>query len=109
MDPATQFAALADPIRCRIIEMLQAGPRPVHQLAAAFAVSRPAISRHLRVLKDAGFVREDRQGRENRYSLERQGLCGLSEWLNHRWSPKLPDAKIVPPASQPRPQLELEF
>ena len=50
------FSALADPTRCRVVEMLHERSRPVHELAAAFDISRPAISRHLKVLKDAGLV-----------------------------------------------------
>ena len=59
MTPAIQFAALADETRCALVDLLRERPRPVHELAAAFSISRPAISRHLRVLKDAGLIDED--------------------------------------------------
>jgi len=76
-----QFAALADATRCRVIELLHERPRPVHELAAAFSISRPAISRHLRVLKEAGLVQEQKRGREHLYSLKRGRLRSPSEWL----------------------------
>jgi DNA-binding transcriptional ArsR family regulator len=83
MPPALQFAALADETRCALVELLRERPRPVHELAAAFAISRPAISRHLRVLKDAGLVGEERAGRENVYTLKRHRLRRLVNWLEH--------------------------
>lgn len=110
MQPAPQFAALADPTRCRVIELLHERPRPVHELAAAFDISRPAISRHLRVLKDAELVREEKQGRKNVYSLQRQRLRPLAEWLNRHWNGKLATLKALaeeaPPAT---PQMELDL
>lgn len=79
------FSALADPTRCRVVEMLHERSRPVHELAAAFDISRPAISRHLKVLKDAGLVVEEKSGRENVYSLQRTRLKPMQDWLEkHR-------------------------
>jgi DNA-binding transcriptional ArsR family regulator len=79
------FSALADPTRCRVVEMLHERSRPVHELAAAFDISRPAISRHLKVLKDAGLVVEEKTGRENVYSLQRAQLQPMQDWLEkHR-------------------------
>ena len=74
MNVSDLFSALADPTRLRVLEMLHERSRPVHELAAAFDISRPAISRHLRVLKEAGLVREVKKGRENVYSLQAQKL-----------------------------------
>jgi DNA-binding transcriptional ArsR family regulator len=88
MTPSAQFAALADDTRCALVDLLRERPRPVHELAAAFAISRPAISRHLRVLKEAGLIDEERDGRENVYSLKRQRLRVLSTWLEQHWSTK---------------------
>ena len=88
MVPALQFAALADETRCALVVMLRERPRPVHELAAAFAISRPAISRHLRVLREAGLIAEERDGRENVYSLRRQRLRVLSAWLGQHWAGK---------------------
>ena len=68
------YSALADPTRLKVLDMLHQKSRPVHELAAAFDISRPAISRHLRVLKEAGLVKEVKQGRENVYSFLRDPL-----------------------------------
>jgi DNA-binding transcriptional ArsR family regulator len=83
--PAVLFAALADPIRCRIVELLRDEPLPVHRIALAFPVSRPAISRHLRILRQSGLVGEERHGRENRYRLETAQLAVLVRWLAPFW------------------------
>ncbi|HEX9596823.1 MAG TPA: metalloregulator ArsR/SmtB family transcription factor [Anaerolineales bacterium] len=75
------LVALADATRCRIIEILRDGPQPVHALAAEFAISRPAISRHLRVLKQARIISENKIGRENLYSLHPDRLEPVQAWL----------------------------
>lgn len=75
------LVALADATRCRIIEILRDGPQPVHALAAEFAISRPAISRHLRVLKQARIISENKVGRENLYSLHPDRLEPVKAWL----------------------------
>jgi len=82
MPPIDVLVALADPTRCRIVEILRDGPRPVHVLAASFDISRPAISRHLRVLKQARLISEKKVGRENRYALHAGRLKPLHDWLN---------------------------
>lgn len=101
MTPVDQFSALADATRCKVIELLHERPMPVHELTAAFAISRPAISRHLRVLKDARLVKEEKQGRENVYSLQRQTLKPLSSWLDRHWTGRREAPK--PPARKPAP------
>lgn len=96
MPPIAVFVALADPTRCRIIEILHAGPQPVHVLAGYFAISRPAISRHLRVLRQAGLISEKKIGRENRYGLHANRLKPIQDWL----------VKLAPApkaASRPKP------
>jgi DNA-binding transcriptional ArsR family regulator len=95
VSPAVLFAALADPTRCRVVELLYAKPRPVHELADAFSISRPAVSRHLRVLKDAGLIEETRQGRENVYSLRRERLRLLADWLARHWTGRLEALKSI--------------
>ncbi|MGV3491950.1 MAG: ArsR/SmtB family transcription factor [Devosia sp.] len=75
------YSALADPTRLRVLELLQTKSRPVHELAAAFDISRPAISRHLRVLKEAGLVQEEKLGRENVYSFQRGPLKAGAIWI----------------------------
>ena len=87
--PASQFAALADATRCRIVALLAERSRPVHEIATAFEISRPAVSRHLRLLKEAGLVVEEKQGREHVYSLRRQSLRSLSGWLEPYWNDRL--------------------
>jgi DNA-binding transcriptional ArsR family regulator len=104
MTPSVQFAALADGTRCALVDLLRERPRAVHELAAAFSISRPAISRHLRVLKDAGLVAEERSGRENVYALKRQRLRVLSTWLEQHWSTRRPRGERPTKA-----QSELEF
>lgn len=82
MAPIPVLNALADATRCRIIEILRKGPVPVHKLAAGFDISRPAISRHLRVLKEAGLIREEKSGRENHYTLQAKKLAPVRKWLD---------------------------
>lgn len=79
--PIAIYSALADATRCRIVEILRAGSVPVHQLADAFAISRPAISRHLRVMKEAGLVVEVKKGRENLYALKLDKLGKATAWI----------------------------
>ena len=79
--PIALYSALADVTRCRIIEILAQGPIPVHRLADSFAISRPAISRHLRVLKEAGLVAEIKKGRENLYAFRARKLDKAVTWL----------------------------
>jgi DNA-binding transcriptional ArsR family regulator len=90
--PVDVVAALADPTRRRILELLVDGDVPAGELAESFPVSRPAVSRHLRVLREAGLVevRVDRQRRL--YSLNAQPLAELDEWLapyRRLWSQRL--------------------
>ena len=96
MPPITVLVALADPTRCRIIEILQRGPQPVHTLAGAFDISRPAISRHLRVLKQAKLISEKKAGRENRYALHANRLKPVRDWLEQvQASPAKPEGKAA--------------
>ena len=80
------FAALADPARRRVIEILRAGPRPAGELAEAQGLSAPAMSRHLRVLRLRGLVAEDRgDPRDSRlriYRLRRAPFARLRSWLD---------------------------
>lgn len=76
------FAALAHPVRRHILDRLAAGEQPVKSLAAPFAMSRPAISQHLRILLDAGLVAERRRGRERLYHLKPDRLRDARDWLN---------------------------
>ena len=88
------LAVLADPTRRQVFERLRAGPRPVNALAAGLPVSRPAVSQHLKVLKDAGLVAERSEGVRRIYSLRREGLNELREWLDSFWGDALEAFKL---------------
>jgi DNA-binding transcriptional ArsR family regulator len=75
------FQAIADPTRRRLLDLLREGERTPGRLAAEFAVSRPAVSQHLRVLRRAGLLRERRVGRERHYRLRPGALQRVHEWL----------------------------
>ena len=79
MDAVAQ--ALADPIRREILVMLHQAPRTAGAIAATFTVSRPAVSRHLRVLREAGLVRDTVSGREREYTLALDALAPLEAFL----------------------------
>ncbi len=78
---ADVFRAIADPTRRAILDRLRAGGAPVNELAADFAQSRPAISKHLRVLRQARLVREQRAGRERVYALDPHPLREVAGWI----------------------------
>ena len=82
---AAALQALADPTRRTIFERLREGPRAVGEIAAGLPVSRPAVSQHLRVLREADLVREQRQGTRNLYSVAPEGLADLREYLDGFW------------------------
>ncbi|KRA50728.1 ArsR/SmtB family transcription factor [Devosia sp. Root635] len=102
MPPLPVLIALADPTRCRIIEILHDGPQPVHVLTSHFAISRPAISRHLRVLKQAKLISEKKSGRENRYALHAGRLKPVRDWLD-AVAPAEKAVRKPEPAAKPVP------
>ena len=75
------FGAIADPTRRTILDVLRAGERSAGDLADQFPVSRPAVSRHLRILRRAGLVRERRDMRSRLYTLDGRALAQVDEWL----------------------------
>jgi DNA-binding transcriptional ArsR family regulator len=81
--------ALADPTRRRVFERLQQGPSPVGQLANGLPVSRPAVSQHLKVLKEAGLVTEEQDGTRRIYRIDPHGLASLRAWLDQFWEKAL--------------------
>src|ERR1700740_2637117 len=91
---AISLAVLADPTRRKVFERLRAGPRPVNALAAGLPVSRPAGSQHLKVLKDAGLVEERSEGVRRIYSVRREGLAELRDWLDSFWGDALDAFKL---------------
>jgi DNA-binding transcriptional ArsR family regulator len=78
------FAALAHPLRRAIVERLAAGPASVGEATRGFPVSKPAISRHLRVLEEAGVLTRAIDGRNHVLRLERRPLAGASEWMDRQ-------------------------
>ena len=83
------FAALADPTRRAVFERLREGPRPVGELARDLPVSRPAVSQHLRVLKDAGLVAERRDGTRRLYRIDPDGLAAIRDYFDDFWNEAL--------------------
>src|SRR4029453_17770261 len=82
-------AALADPTRRTLFELLAEGPRPVGELARELPVSRPAVSQHLRVLKQAGLVVDRAAGNRPIYQLDPGGLAALRDFFDEFWSQAL--------------------
>lgn len=78
---ADPFAALGDPVRRDLVARLSRGPARVVDLAADQAISRPAVSRHLRLLAEAGLVVAEDRGRERHYRLQPSGLAPVTDWL----------------------------
>ena len=78
------FKALAHPIRRGIVENLAAGPATVAEATGGFGVSKPAISKHLKVLEDTGVVRREVEGRSHRLSLELDALREAAEWMDRQ-------------------------
>jgi DNA-binding transcriptional ArsR family regulator len=75
------FQALADPTRRAVLDLLRRGSQPAGQIANAFPVSRPAISKHLRLLRRAHLVREHREGRHRVYQLNPEPLRAVDSWI----------------------------
>jgi DNA-binding transcriptional ArsR family regulator len=76
------FGALADPTRAQIVDALAARPRSVNEIVALFSISQPSISRHLRVLRDAGLVSVHPDGRQRVYRLDPGPLREIDQWLD---------------------------
>jgi len=90
------FNALADPTRRAVLDLLRAGTRPAGEIARAFPVSRPAISKHLRILRRAHLVEERREGRHRLYHLNPEPLKAVDSWLDQYrqfWSANLAGLK----------------
>ncbi len=83
------FAALADPTRRRVFERLRSGPKPVGAIARGLPVSRPAVSQHLKVLKEAGLVADRPEGTRRVYFIDPHGLGALRKWLDQFWDDAL--------------------
>jgi DNA-binding transcriptional ArsR family regulator len=94
--PDMAFNALADPTRRAVLDLLRAGTRPAGDIARAFTVSRPAISKHLKILRRAHLVEERREGRHRMYHLNPEPLRAVDSWLNQYrefWTASLANLK----------------
>jgi DNA-binding transcriptional ArsR family regulator len=92
----TTFQALADPTRRAVLDLLRRGSQPAGEIAGAFPVSRPAISKHLRLLRRAHLVQEHREGRHRVYQLNPEPLRAVDSWLDQYrrfWSVSLTSLK----------------
>ncbi len=98
---STQLDALGDPTRRAILVHLRKGPLPVGALAKAFPVSRPAISQHLRILKDARLVRDRAEGTRRVYQLDPAGFESVRDYLDQFWTIALDAFKAKADADSP--------
>jgi DNA-binding transcriptional ArsR family regulator len=100
------FEALGDPNRRAIVELLGAGGRSVGQLADDLPISRPAVSRHLRLLKEAGLVVEEAQGTRRLYSLHGEGVQAVEAYLTQVWGEAATRFRLLAENTGPRPSSE---
>jgi predicted transcriptional regulator len=82
--------ALGNPVRRKIVRILARGPRPVGEIAEQLPVTRPAVSKHLRILERAAIVAHARTGNRNVFRLERSGFESARRWLDGFWDEALP-------------------
>ncbi|MEM7329526.1 MAG: metalloregulator ArsR/SmtB family transcription factor [Pseudomonadota bacterium] len=92
------FRAIADPTRRSIMTLLSAGERSLNDISAEYEMSRPAVTKHLRVLEEGGLIRIRARGRERLHSLQPETLKAVSDWVNYFsqfWDEKLADLKQI--------------
>jgi DNA-binding transcriptional ArsR family regulator len=89
------ISALADPTRRAVLEKLKHGPRPVGEIARELPVTRPAVSQHLKVLKDAGLVADRSVGTRRIYYIDPKGLGAMRAWLDQLWEGALDAFKLA--------------
>src|ERR687896_94184 len=95
----TTLTILADPTRRELVERLRGGPTPVGRLAKGLPISRPAVSKHLRLMKEAGVVRMSEEGTRNFYELDLQTLDEVLSYLESFWDTSLERFKKAAEAS----------
>jgi DNA-binding transcriptional ArsR family regulator len=103
--PEATFEALADPTRRAVLDLLRRGSQPAGQIAGAFPISRPAISKHLRLLRRAHLVREHREGRYRFYELNPEPLRAVHSWIEQYrsfWTNSLSNLKAFVEAEHAR-------
>jgi DNA-binding transcriptional ArsR family regulator len=94
-DQSAAFAALGDPTRRAIFERVARRPQSVGKLAEQFSVSRPAVSQHLRVLKDAGLVSDRQEGARRIYAIDMSGVRAMRSYLDKFWDRALSSFEAV--------------
>lgn len=102
MSRAALLSALADPTREQIVRLLAEGDRSVGEIAERLPVSRPAVSKHLRLLEGAGLVRFERSGTRNVYSLQPEALAALRDEIDSLWRVALARFELVARNTTPR-------
>jgi DNA-binding transcriptional ArsR family regulator len=100
---ADPFDALGDPTRREILRLLSVGDKPVHEIAASLPISRPAVSRHLRLLKDAGFVAERADGSRRIYHLQDGGVRAVQDYLENVWGEAAARFRLLAENTAPPP------
>ena len=98
------FDALGDPNRRAIVELLRAGDRSVSELAEKLPISRPAVSRHLRLLKQAGLVADRAEGTRRLYRLDDEGIAAVREYLEQVWGEAAARFRLVAENTSERTQ-----
>jgi DNA-binding transcriptional ArsR family regulator len=93
MTYTSALTALSDPTRRAVFERLRAGPASVQQIADGLPVSRPAVSQHLKALREAGLVRDEPRGTARIYSIHTPGLRALRDWIDGFWDEALDNFK----------------
>jgi DNA-binding transcriptional ArsR family regulator len=96
------LTALADPTRRRVFERLKSGPQSVGAIARRMPVSRPAVSQHLKVLKEAGLVADRPEGTRRVYYIDPNGLGALRQWLDQFWDQALTAFQLMLNGTQVR-------
>jgi DNA-binding transcriptional ArsR family regulator len=98
MDAAIK--ALSDPTRREILRIVSSSEMPAGVIASRFSMTRPAVSQHLKVLKEAGLVTERREGVRRLYQARPEGLRELLDFLQHFWDDRLLDLKLAVEAEE---------
>jgi DNA-binding transcriptional ArsR family regulator len=96
------FDALGDPNRRALVELLGEGDRSVRELADALPISRPAVSRHLRLLKEAGLVADRAEGTRRVYRLEAEGMAEARAYLERVWGDAITRYRLAAENTEPR-------
>lgn len=98
------FDALGNPLRRQIIELLAKKPHTVGDIAKQFPISRPAISKHLQLLAQAGLISHQTNGNRNLYHLQQQGFEQATAWLNNYWDQAFNRFRLLAENTQPKNQ-----